>query len=503
MNFFNRAIERAYSVEEKATEKKVNINSVLKENLDYLKSKFGNSFDLLIRETSIGDNDSAFVICDGMCDMMFISESVIKPILMASRLPEKPEEQLKYISKRLVTDIELCEVYSLDKVIDKLTNGFVVLFINGADYAVCLGVQGYKTRGIDEPSLETQERGSRESFTENFKTNVGMIRRRLKTPQAQFEMMQIGKSSKTNVYLCYMTNRVEGAILSQVKRKLSKIDIDTVFESGYIQHFLDYKGHSFFSGVGVTERPDTLCAKITEGRIGIIVDGTPFALVVPYLFIENFHNIDDYSTRPYYAFFIRSLKFLSFVLAVFMPGLYVSVVIFHQEMLPPSIIFDVMSAHAKTPFPVMVEALVIHFIYEIMREAGLRLPKSIGHAVSIVGGLVIGEAAVSAGIIAPPMLIIVALTALASFVIPQLYQPVSVLRLIFIIIGGTMGIFGLMMGAGLLVINMSAISPYGVSYLSPFTPFELAAMRDTVYRSQWQNLSKRNMKIQNLKGVKK
>lgn len=500
MNFIRKAIIKTYSPARKPESEVMPVSPSLCENTDYIKASFGKSFDLMIRDVIIGGNKACFALCDGMCDMMFISEGVIKPILFAKDLPGDAQQQMDYIQSSLVTDVELNEVYSLNKVIEKLTAGFVIVFIEGAQKAVALGVQGFKSRGIDEPSLETQERGSRESLTENFKTNVGMLRRRLKTPDAQFEMLCLGNSSNTNVYLCYMNGRVDEAILSQVKKRLKNIELDTVLESGYLQPFLDYDGLSFFSGVGVTERPDTLCAKIAEGRIGIIVDGTPFALIVPYLFIENFHTIDDYANRPYYTTFMRLLKLIAFVISVFLPGIYVAVTKFHQEMLPTSVLYDMLSAHAKTPFPIMFEALIIHFIYEIMREAGLRLPKSVGHAVSIVGGLVIGEAAVSAGLIAPPMLILVALTALSSFVIPQLYQPISLLRLIFIIVGGAMGLFGIMICAGLLTVNMCAISPYGIPYLSPLTPFELAAVRDTFYRSGWKKLGKRNMKIQNLKG---
>lgn len=500
MNFIKRAINQTYEKDKKPETPKVDINKALQENLDYIREKFGVSFDLMIKPAKIGENKAAFVICDGMCDMMFISESVVKPIMCSAGLPKEPDLLLESVSQSLITDIEMSTVFTLNSAIEKLTSGFVVLFVDGADKALAMGVQGYKTRGIDEPSLETQERGSREGFTENFKTNVGMLRRRLKTPNAQFEMLKLGNSSNTNVYLCYMTDRVEGAVLNEVKRRLKSAELDTVFESGYLQAFLDYDGASFFSAVGVTERPDTLCAKMAEGKVGVIVDGTPFALVVPYLFIENFHTLDDYANRPYYTTFMRLLKVFAFVISIFIPGLYVAVTMYHQEMLPPSVLFDIYSAHAKTPFPIVVEALIIHFIYEIMREAGLRLPKSVGHAVSIVGGLVIGEAAVKAGLIAPSMLIVVALTALASFVVPQLYQPISLLRLIFIIVGGVTGLFGIVICSGMLIVNMCSISPYGVPFLSPLTPFELAGVRDTFYRASWKELGKRNMKIQNLKG---
>ena len=289
----------------------------------------------------------------------------------------------------------------------------------------------------------------------------------------------------------------------EVKQRLQNAKLDMVLESGYIQPFLDHKGLSFFSGVGVTERPDTLCAKISEGRVGVIVDGTPFALIVPHLFIENFQSIDDYSNRPFYALFLRALKFISFAISMLLPGIYVAVAIFHQELLPASMLFDIAVSEGRTPFPIMLEALVIHFIYEIMREAGLRMPKTVGHAVSIVGALVIGDAAVTAGLIAAPMLIVLALTAISSFVVPSLYEPAAVLRFLFIIVGGLTGLYGIMLILGLLILNACSINPYGVPYSAPITPFEKGAMRDLVLRVGWKRLGRYKMKGQDLNGSDK
>jgi spore germination protein KA len=198
-----------------------------------------------------------------------------------------------------------------------------------------------------------------------------------------------------------------------------------------MQSFLDTRNPSIFSGVGFTERPDVLTAKISEGKICIIVDGTPNALIVPYVFIEHFHSMDDYLKRPYYATFIRILKIVSFLFSVFLPGFYVAICTFHQEIIPETMIFGITGQESRTPLPVMLEALLIHLIYEIVREGGLRMPKSVGHAISIVGALVIGESAVTAGILSAPMLIVVGLTAVSSFVVSTLYEPVAVLRFAF------------------------------------------------------------------------
>ena len=265
--------------------------------------------------------------------------------------------------------------------------------------------------------------------------------------------------------------------------------------SGYLQSFLDTPHPSIFSGVGFTERPDVVTAKMAEGKICIIVDGTPNAIIVPYLFIEHFHSLDDYLKRPYYATFIRLLKIASFLVSVFLPGLYVAVCTFHQEIIPESMIFGITGQESRTPFPIMLEAIFIHLVYEIVREAGLRMPKTVGHAISIVGALVIGESAVTAGIVSAPMIIVVGLTAVSSFVVSTLYEPVAVLRFAFIIIGGLSGLYGIMLSFAVVLINASAINPYGVPFTSPMSPTKLGAMRDFILRSDWRKMGKRQMLI--------
>lgn len=479
------------------------IGKDLDENLFYLRKQFGPSFDLIIHEMNIGVNKAAFVACEGMIDQLQLSEIVVKPIVKAQNLPENADEQFQVLRQYIFSAVDVKTVYNFSDLINFIMSGFAVLLIDGSEQCVVIGVQGFEKRSLEEPSNESQERGARDGFTETLKVNTTLIRRRLKNPQARFEMLEIGKTSHTQVSLCYLADRVKPEILTEVRDRLERANLDILLESGFLQPFLDTKGLSFFTGVGVTERPDVLCAKIGEGRVGVLVDGTPFALIVPYLFIENFHSFDDYANRPYYAVFIRTLKFISFIISILLPGAYVAITCFHQEMIPAEMLYDVVVAESRTPFPIMVEALVIHFIYEVMREAGLRMPKNVGHAVSIVGALVIGDAAVSAGLIAAPMLIIVALTAISSFVVPSLYEPVSVLRFIFIIIGGVSGFYGILLAVGLLLVNLCSINPYGVPFSAPISPYEKGAVRDVLFRAGWKKLGKKQLSIQKLSGSEK
>jgi spore germination protein KA len=287
-----------------------------------------------------------------------------------------------------------------------------------------------------------------------------------------------------------MKDRVEEGVLNEVRSRLSGVEMDTLLAAGYLRKTLDTKRKSLFTMVGQTERPDTFSAKLCEGKVGIIIDGTPFALVVPRLFIENFQTLDDYINRPFYATFMRFVRFLAFLISVFLPGVFVSIGLFHQEILPDDMLYNIVVMESNTLFTLTLEALIIHFIYETVREAGLRMPKSIGHAVSIVGALVIGDAAVTAGLIGAPMLIIVAMTAICSLVSSDLYQPIALLRIIFILVGGATGLYGIVIGASALVVNLASMTDYGVPFLAPFSPFKMKYLRDSLVRISMERLGR-------------
>ena len=287
--------------------------------------------------------------------------------------------------------------------------------------------------------------------------------------------------------------------LDELKRRLKKVNLENILAAEFIIPYLEENGDiSFFSTIGITERPDTVCGKISEGRIAILVDGTPTALIVPYLFVENFQTIDDYSSRPYFATFTRWLKYAAFFISMMFPGLYVALAGFNPEIFPDQLISKIYYSVADTPFPLMLETLLIHFVYEIMREAGLRLPKPLGHAVSIVGALVIGETAVNSGLIGAPTLMVVALTAISSYVIPNLYEATAILRLIFIIVGGTLGVWGITLLFSIILVNLCSKNNFSVPFMSPISPFNLYSMRDVLIRAGWKTLSKKTEKIQNM-----
>ena len=472
------------------------ICSDLNKNVGLIKERFGGSFDLLIRPVKLGHGDAAFVLLDGMCDELKMTEAVIRP-LTERDYPEKSPK--KALVQRAYKGTDVQEPADIEDICDAVTAGNLVLLCDGESFSLAFGAQGFAKKAIDEPQTEQNEKGSQEGFTDCFKDNVTLLRRRLRTPELVIERDTVGTSSRTPVLLCYMKDRADPEILSSVKARIKNAKLDTVFGSGYLRPFLDKDSPSLFSDSGITERPDMLAAKLAEGRIGIIVDGTPFAVIVPYLLTDYFHSLDDYLSGSYYALFIRLLRTVCFAAAVSLPGIFVAVCLFHPEMLPAPVMYDIAAEEAQTPFPLMAEAVTIHLIYEIVREAGLRMPRAIGHAVSIVGALVIGDAAVTAGLIAAPMLIIVALTTVCSSVVARLHEPVAVMRFALIIAGGTAGLYGVFLGLGLLLADICSADPYRVPFSAPMFPFVPKAQSDGIFRAGWKKLGKMKNGIGELK----
>ena len=479
------------------------IKNILSENIAALREMFGRSFDLVIKESSVNGIKIAFVALDGMYDGLQASLSVIEPVINLSYPCSTPHDLYNHICTFRATECDSKEAFTIQQTAEYIISGFIAVFVDGVNTCRVYSVQGYPKRSVEPPESESQENGSREGFADMYKDNVTLVRRRIKSPYVRFETLTAGSASNTSICVCYHAKRADPEIVNSVINKLKTMQIDIIPGAGAVRPFLEGKKISFFSSVGSTERPDVFAAKIAEGRVGIIIDGTPYALIVPHLFIENFHSLDDYLNRPYYAAVTRILKVICFFLAVFLPGTYVAVGTFHQEIFPSEVIADVVASLQNTPFPLVVESLIIHFIYEIVREAGLRMPKPVGHTVSIVGALVIGDAAVTAGLISAPMLIIVAITAICSAVLPPLHEPSAVLRFIFIILGGTMGLYGIMLGFTITVADLCSLNSFGVPFTSPFSPVDRYALRDSIIFAGWKKTGRRFIKIQNLRGTDK
>lgn len=478
------------------------ISPFLDENIRNIKIFTDNSSDVIIKPGAVGQNRVAVVTCEGMTGTDTLAELIYSKLnALGNEDAMQPGELMSRLFNEYLTAAEQLELITLGDLVLKMQSGFAVILVNGCERCIGIGIQGYKTRGIDEPTSELNVRGSREGFVEAVRTNMSMIRRRIKSPTLVFEMQQLGSRSNTDICVCYISDKADPKLLENVKERLKSVDLNTILESGYIQPYLEGEGGWFFSECGTCERPDTFVAKLYEGRVGILVDGTPFALVVPHLFIESFQTLDDYTQKPFYAAFIRLVRVIAYLITLFLPGVYVAIASYNPEMLPSSIILNLAAAEQTAPFSLMVECLFIHFMYEILREAGIRLPRPIGHAIGVVGGLVIGDITVSAGLVGAPMVLVVALSGLCSFVVPQNYEKIVVLRFLYIFMGGIFGLYGLALISGAVIVKMCSLNTYGVPYMAPISPFSPRASRDMLIRANWKRMARGDVTVQSLNGA--
>ena len=473
----------------------------VKDNMDKLNSDYKDCSDFLLRECIVGGRNCIVCVLDGMINSLQLSQMIMSPLLNYKFETDEPDDLFKTIKLRVVNSLEMSEAETFDDVYFYLSSGFAAVFIDGVSKCLVMGIQGFEKRKMGEPTNEADIKGAKECFTETLNDNKATLHRRIKSPKLKMKQFKIGSDVKTSVVVCYIESVADMRLVADVEKRVLSAPVDDLCDYGELAAFLESGVKSLFTAVGNTERPDTLCSKLNEGRVAVLVDGSPYAVYVPYLFTDSFSTVDDYNNRPFYATFNRLLKYFSFVISVILPGFYVAVGTYHQELLPPSLMYTIAAAETSTPFSLMQEAVMILILYEIMREAGLRLPKTIGHAVSIIGALVIGDAVVNAGLVGAPMLVVVAVTAIASYVIYPLYESISVLRILFILLGGFTGIYGVILGVCMLCVNITAIDPYGVPYSSPISPLNKKSMVDIFYRADWKKLLKRNIRVQNLRGA--
>lgn len=470
--------------------------------LSQLRLSFHESEDLTIREIRLSEHKAAVVTIDNMIDKQILGESILKPLLSHVFRSSTPQECCQEIAERVLCTAELVQLSCFEDLEENIMSGFAVIIIDGYDKALSIGIQGYASRSVSEPSSDIVQRGAKEGFVESLRVNMTLIRRRLKNSCLKFETLTIGKTSHTQIALGYLTDTVSKEILSELKSRLRRIPLDTVLTAGYLVPFLeDETGYSLFSGIGVSERPDTVCGKLAEGRIAVLVDGVPSALIVPYIFAEYFQSLDDYSNRAYFATFTRFLKYCAFFISILLPGIFVSLGTYNPEMFPTLMLNKIAASIAATPLSLTTETILILFIYELMREAGLRMPQPLGYAVSIVGGLVIGDTAVNAGLIGAPTLMVVAISAISSYVVPNLYAPSAILRMILTLTGGLFGIWGIAAAICLLLVNLCGKTSFGVPYTTPISPISAVALRDVMVRADWKILSHRTEKVQDLPGA--
>ncbi len=478
----------------------------LERSLAEIKSIFGGSSDLNIVKTRIFNTECAVATLEGMVSNDKLSEMLFDPLMRVEpdllRLKKRAgsREIYDFISQKGLFSTEKKELLSFGEIAQRLCSGFAVILVDGVGRAVAISAQGFQTRAVSEPESESNIKGAHEAFSDNIRTSMSLIRRRVKSPLLRFEFLRAGRLGDIELCLVYIEGKTPEKMRSQVKEKLKKIKLDLILTSGSVIPFIAKSKGAFFSEASTTERPDVLAAKVNEGRLGVLIDGVPYAVIVPALFIENFQTVDDYEEKPYFAMCQRWIRYIAFFIAAFLPGIYVAAAIFHSEVLSRPLLLSLIASEESTPLPLVSEMLMVIIMFEILREAGLRLPKAIGGAVSIVGGLVIGEAAVTSGLISAPLLIIIGITATSSFVVPSLNPQTTILRLAGVAAGGLAGFFGMAVLIALTLVNAGACGSYGVPYTAPITPFTPSAMRDVITRVGFKRMQKRTANLEELNG---
>ncbi len=471
------------------------LSTSLSGNIKRIRAISGGSSDILVNRFVTGGISCALICCDGMVSTSVITELIFEPITGIEQ-QKNASALFHYIQEQLLLSTDRPEAEDMGSVFRLIDSGFAILIAEGMDTALGFGVQGYSTRGVQEPSGEGNIMGAHEGFTETIRTCMSQIRRRIKSPELVMEMMQKGSKSNTDICLCYMKDRVPSGLMTDIRRSLERIKLESILSTGYIRPFLEERRFEVFSSTGVTERPDVLCSKLIEGRVAILVDGVPFAIVVPKLFCENFQTLDDYAYKPYYAVFIRWLKYGAFIMSVLLPALYAAIVMYHPELLNSTLFMLLVDSEKNAPLSIMTESLFVLLMYEVVREAGVRLPKPVGGAVSIISGLIIGDAAVKSGLVSTPLLTMTALAVLGGLVVPELNPPITVLRFAFLIAGGLMGLFGISLLACAVLANICATEDYGFPYTAPLSPFRRSGMSDTLIRADMKKMQERGFTVE-------
>jgi spore germination protein KA len=346
---------------------------------------------------------------------------------------------------------------------------------------------------VEEPQSQTVIRGPKEGFTENIRTNTALIRRKIKSPDLWIINRKIGRQTQTDVSVMYLHGIADEKIVNEILQRLDRIDTDSILESGYIEEFIQDRTFTPFPTITNTERPDAVAGAVLEGKVAILVDGTPFVLIAPITIFKLFQSSEDYYQKHDIATFLRLLRMVSFVISMLLPSLYIAITTFHQQMLPTLLLISLAAQREGVPFPALVEAFAMEITFEVLREAGVRMPRAIGSAISIVGALVLGQAAVQAGLVSAAMVIIVSFTAIASFVAPSISisNSARLLRFGFMILAATLGLFGIIAGMIAVLIHLSGLRSFGIPYLVPVAPFIPSDQKDTLIRVPWWAMKRR------------
>lgn len=467
------------------------------ETLSHMKYLFKDDDLIQFREIKCSDKHGSrfcIIFCDGLVDSELIGHQIIKPLLNfeGSNMQKlTSEELLKQIveanSGKTVTDYQ--------DIIKAITGGDTFLFGDEFSDGLLFSLKKFDTRGIAEPESEKILSGPREGFNESIMQNMSLVRRRLRTNSLKMRYYSVGRKTITQVCIAYLDDVVDKNILKELYARLDTIDIDGILDSNYIAELIKDHPWSPFNTIGYTERPDVVAGKLLEGRIALFVDGTPVVLTLPYLFIENFQSSEDYYINFYYSSFSRMLRMVGLFLTMFLPSIYIAIVAFHHEALPTPLLISIAIERQKVPLPAALELIVMIMVFEMLLETGIRMPSNVGQALSIVGALVVGQAAVEANLVAAPMIIVVAMTGITSLLNPKMNGPMLFARFGIMALTSSFGLLGIMLGFTLLITHILSLTSFGVWQVASNDEKMAYDLQDHVIRAPWWEMKHRPFQL--------
>ena len=461
------------------------VSRELETNIREMKKTFGTDGTLICRRIQplrFRTPRCCLFCIDGMASSQLLNESVIRPLTLLELQPAKETAIADFLQQQVLQSCESKQERKTAELLHALLYGDAVLFIDGSDCALVLGSKGFMKRGVTEPVSETCLKGPREGFVEPLLHNLAMLRRRLRTTDLKLEYFTLGTMTKTDCCLCYLGSCVDRDVLECLRTRLEEISIDGVIDSNYIAEMIRDRPYSLFRTTGSSERPDVVAAKLLEGRIAIFSDGSPMAVTVPYIFLEQFQSSEDYYVDVGFAGINRILRAVGFFFAVSVLPVYLSLVVFHHAFMPLKLILSIAEARQDVPFPIFLEALILLCSFDILREAGVRTPSNMGQTLSVVGGLVIGQAAVEARLVSVPVLIIVAVSGICALIAPKLKAVTLVCRLFLMCLGVNFGLYGYLLGILALAAILSGLTSFGVPYLTGLPLFSEEKSEDSLIR---------------------
>ncbi|MBR5479657.1 MAG: spore germination protein [Clostridia bacterium] len=426
-----------------------------------------------------------------------IDRHIISPLINSDL---RKIRQLPYlidtVCEKILEANEVKRIPDINEALSSLLIGDTLILLEGVPFACAANTKTYPARSVSMPETENAISGPKEAFCEVLVYNMGLLRRKVKNPKLKFKTLEVGKITKTRICLSYIEGLAEDALIKKIEDRLNQYEIDASLDSNYLAELLKDTPYTPFKTIGTTERPDVVAGKLLEGRVAILCDGSPFALTAPFLFMENFQTSEDYYTNFYFATFIRALRYLAFFLSISLPGLYIALIAFHKEMIPLTLLLSIVNSRDAVPFPAVLEMVMLLILFDLLREAGLRLPKPVGGTIGTVGGIVLGQSIVSARIVSAEMIIIVALCAITSFLTPKLDIEIILSRFFLLFLCATLGIYGYSIGLIILFVHMSSLNSFDVPFLSYQTAMKTQNAKDVYLRAPWWLMFRRPKAIQ-------